>query len=320
MDAIGGYFELSDIGEGVFPHRNGILLNSGRTALEYILRSIPDIKGVWLPYYTCDVVLQPLIKLGVPYHFYHISLCLEIEDDIKLSDGEYIIVNNYFGIKDSYILEQFARYGDRLIVDCAQAFFAESANGMKAFYSCRKYVGVADGGVAYGVENNLLSMLDYDDSANHCSHLYLRKEYGAEAGYKEYQLNEARFNNQQILRMSPQTEDALSHIDYHNVILRRRDNFEYLNSKLCKYNQLSLPPVDQYSCPMVYPFYVRGARELRNKLLVNKVFVASYWPNVLDWSSPSHSEYLLTTFLIPIPIDQRYGIMDMDRILTLICS
>ena len=57
MQAIGGYFELADYEQGDgFPHQDGILLNTGRNALEYILRCIGEVKRVYLPYYTCEVV------------------------------------------------------------------------------------------------------------------------------------------------------------------------------------------------------------------------------------------------------------------------
>lgn len=103
MKAIGGYFELEDKGKGIFPHDNGLLLNTGRNALEHILRSISNIRRIYLPYYTCEVVLEPIKKLSIPYTFYHINENLEIIDSISLKDGEYIIANNYFGIKDTYI-------------------------------------------------------------------------------------------------------------------------------------------------------------------------------------------------------------------------
>jgi hypothetical protein len=71
---IGGYFEWE------FPktrnfnlHENALLVNSGRHALEYILRGIGDIKKLWIPYFTCDVIFQPLVKLGIPYSFYGAS-------------------------------------------------------------------------------------------------------------------------------------------------------------------------------------------------------------------------------------------------------
>ena len=48
MDAIGGYFELADVEEGVFPHQDGILLNTGRNALEYILIKYFTRKNLYL--------------------------------------------------------------------------------------------------------------------------------------------------------------------------------------------------------------------------------------------------------------------------------
>ena len=61
MKVIGGYFELADIEQANnFPHKNGILLNTGRNALEYILSSIKDVKLIYLPYFTCEVVLEPI--------------------------------------------------------------------------------------------------------------------------------------------------------------------------------------------------------------------------------------------------------------------
>ena len=63
MNAIGGYFELELRDYGTVYHDMGAALNSGRNALEYILRSGPRYDNVYLPYYTCDVMLQTLKRL-----------------------------------------------------------------------------------------------------------------------------------------------------------------------------------------------------------------------------------------------------------------
>ena len=58
---IGGYFEWEfPTNTETFPHSDGVLLNSGRHSLEYILKSLGVINRLWIPYYTCDVVLQPI--------------------------------------------------------------------------------------------------------------------------------------------------------------------------------------------------------------------------------------------------------------------
>lgn len=317
--AIGGYFELADREEeGNYPV-DGVRLNTSRNALEYIIRSLPDCKHVYLPLYTCEAVIEPFKRLpDVGFSFYHINNKFEIADEINLHDGEYLIANNYFGLKDVYIAELAKQYSDRLIVDNAQALFAPVLPGIKAAYSARKYVGVADGGFAVGVDG--LDALNYelDNSSEYDSHLLIRKEIGAEAGFKDYQQNECKLDNQPIRRMAYQTQDILRHIDYQNVIAKRRTNFEYLHKVLASHNQLMLPELDTFSCPMIYPFIGRTNVDLRSKLIANKVFVARYWPNVLDWAKPNDLEYNLTTRLIPMPIDQRYGKEEMDRIISLI--
>ena len=315
IKAIGGYFELADrdCAGGRMPVE-GVAINTCRNALEYIILQLPDVKRIFVPYYTCEAVIEPLKRLLVEYEFYHINEQLEIAEEIALGEGVYLIANNYFGIKDAYIAELVKKYGDRLIVDNAQALFAPAFPNIKAAYSTRKYVGVADGGFAVGVP--AISILDYeeDNSSEHDSHLYIRKELGAEAGFKDYQANECKLDNQPIRRMSPQTKEILSHIDYDSVIEKRKQNYMFLSDALNERNKLKLPSIDSFACPMVYPF-LTDDESLRDRLIKNKVFVARYWPNVSEWCSEEVLEYKLATQIIPLPIDQRYDEEDMKRII-----
>jgi len=318
MQAIGGYFELADYEQGKgFPHQGGILLNTGRNALEYILRCIGKVRCIYLPYYTCEVVLEPLKRLHIPYIFYHINAMFELVEDIHLKEGEYIIANNYFGIKDAYIQELADKYGEHLIVDSAQALFFMPIPGVKMFYSTRKFVGVADGGVAYGVDNKYSLLYGEDDSSLHDSHLHIRKERGAEAGFRDFQQNEVKLDNQPIRLMCQNTRDILWHVDYDKVIVRRRANFAYLHEALKDKNFLQLPDLNSSICPMVYPFIAKSGRNLRKELIDNKVFVAKYWPNVQKLAS-YELEYEFATKIVPLPCDQRYGEEEMRKIVDLI--
>ena len=320
MNSIGGYFELADREEGQFPHINGVLLNTGRNALEYILRTIGTVRKVYLPYYTCEVELEPLTKLGIPYQFYRINEALEMVEPVSLGEDEYLIANNYFGLKDDYIKTLAAQYGGSLIVDCAQAFFAQPILGVKMFYSCRKFVGVADGGVAYvqgSVCPEQMLLSGEEPTSNHDSHLLIRKQKGAEAGFKDFQTNECKLDAQPIRSMSHQTLDILEHIDYEKVATKRRENFEMLDKALGETNQLK-SPISNLVSPMVYPYWVPDGATLRAKLIENKVFCARYWPNVLDWCTEADLEYNLARNLVAIPCDQRYGVEDMQRIIDII--
>lgn len=42
-------------------------------------------------------------RIGLRHSFYHINRNLEIDNDPNLIDEDYIVVNDYFGIKDAYI-------------------------------------------------------------------------------------------------------------------------------------------------------------------------------------------------------------------------
>lgn len=317
MKPIGGYFEIEKEGLGIYPHQNGLQLNTGRNALEHILRSISNVERIYIPYYTCEVVLEPIKKLCIPYNFYHINELLEIEDKIILRKNEYIIVNNYFGIKDHYIKKIASIYKENLIIDCAQAFFQPLLQGIKMFYSTRKFVGVPDGGVAYNFQDSKLEDYETDDSSDRLKHLYVRKEYGPEAGFNIYKDNEKKLDNQDICKMSDFTRSLLQKIDYTSIIEKRRKNYEYLHSKLKGKNKLLLPDSSSFACPMVYPYYTDD-NTLKSKLIENKIFVATYWPNVFQWCNIEDIEYKLANKIIAIPIDHRYGNEDMDRIIKII--
>ena len=97
MDAIGGYFEL-ELRKGEHYHKNALRLNTARNCFEYILLA-RKYKKVYIPYYTCEVMLQPLHKYHIGYEFYSIDMNLEPQDLISLNDNEAFLYTNYFGLK-----------------------------------------------------------------------------------------------------------------------------------------------------------------------------------------------------------------------------
>lgn len=320
MKSIGGYFEIETMGIGNNPHNDGILLNSGRNSLEYILRSIDNIKHIYIPYYTCEVVLEPLNKLGIPYTFYHINLDFEIIDLPILKRDEYIVVNNYYGVKDDYILKFSKYYGDRMIVDATQSLFMPIIEDAKMFFSLRKYIGVPDGGVAYGVSRQLLSSYIKDDSSERIEHLYIRKEFGAEAGYTKYKENEKKLDNLDIYMMSDFTSKMINSINYTSIQDKRIENFCHLHQYLHPLNQITIPDINSFACPMIYPLCVESAINIRTELIKNKIFVAKYWPNVEEWAGENALETWMANNILPLPIDQRYGVEDMNRIIKIIIN
>lgn len=311
--SIGGYFEL-ELPQNSEYHSAAIALNTGRNCLEYILR-VRGYRNVYLPYYSCDVLLEPFIKLNVKYSFYRINEHLELDEDIQLNDGEALLYINYFGLKQGYIDFLATKYGKQLIVDNTQAFYAKPFEGIDTFYSCRKFFGVADGAYLY-CDKQLDIELEQDYSWGRMTHLLKRIDISPEAAYKDFSRQDDQLKENPIRTMSSLTRRIMASIDDNLVKTKRRDNYMLLESALSEKNGISLPLAGN-AVPMVY-LYLSTDLELRQCLINNKIYVATYWPNVLDWCNEDDFEYQLTQLSLPLPIDQRYGEDDIKRIIELI--
>lgn len=310
--SIGGYFglELSVVRKEYFP--NMLKLNTGRNCFEYILLA-NKTKRVYLPKYMCRALLEPMKKLNIDYVFYSINKDFELVDDIELKNNELLLYINYFGIKDAYCYELNNKYGNKLILDYSQSFYALPQKSVSTFYSLRKFFGLPDGGLL-NTNNKLVgTKFDKDVSYERVSHLLKRLDLGVESGYEDFKINEISLSDQPIKEMSNLTEALLNSIDYQKVKEKRLENFNYLEKKLRNTNKLKID-LSSISCPMCYPYYSED-RKLRQHLIDNKIFVPLYWKNVFDWCEENEIEYKFAKGIIPLPIDQRYGIEDMCKII-----
>ena len=313
MDAIGGYFEL-ELRKGDHYHKNAIRLNTARNCFEYVLRTRNYAK-VYIPYYTCVVMLEPICKLSIDYEFYHINEKLEPTVLPNLNANEAFLYTNYFGLKQECVKRLALVYGKQLIVDNAQAFYADPLEGIDTFYSARKFFGVSDGAYLY-IDKPLQQVFEQDCSYDRMSHLLKRIDLGAEAGYQDFHNNDDALCNQEIKRMSKLTETVMAGIDYEAARNRRRENFQWLDKVLGGANQIHFD-MDKDCVPMVYP-YLTEEVSLKQRLIDNKIFVATYWPNVLEWCGKVNIEHFVAKNICFLPIDQRYGETEMRKIIELI--
>ena len=311
--SIGGYFGL-ELPQGAEYHGSAIALNTGRNCLEYILR-VRGYRRVYLSLYSCDVLLEPFVKLGIDYTFYHINEHLELAEDIILGDGEALLYVNYYGLKQRHVDALAERYGKRLIVDNTQAFYARPLEDIDTFYSCRKFFGVADGAYLY-CDKPLDIDLERDRSWDRMTHLLKRVDISPEAAYADFTHQDELLKGNPMRTMSTLSRRIMMSIDYPQASDKRRENFTVLDSALKHRNAIALP-MDSDAVPMVYPFLTTDPG-LRQRLIDNKVYVATYWPNVKEWGGHDTLEYTLSCNLLPLPVDQRYGTEDMKRILQLI--
>ena len=300
VKAIGGYFEL-DGGGGASPLPAGVLLNSGRNALRHIVRKL-GVKHIHVPYYTCPVVWDALKAEGCELEFYEIGANLKLRTIFPRND--FVLYTNYFGCCGGIVDELAADYPN-LIVDCAQAYYA-SPKGRASFSSPRKFFGVPDGGVAYGVDSDG-DEYSLEDSRDRMAHLYLRKSGEVEKGYEAFKNAEASLDGAEIMCMSPETRRMLGHIAKVRYADIRMSNFAFLDNVLHSEFPFHRSSDD---VPMVYPYITDNPR-LRSSLIQEKIYVATYWPGVCNCGN-------LQERILPLPIDQRYGEEDMARIVSVI--
>lgn len=314
MSSIGGYFEL-ELRKNSSYHQKSIALNSGRNAFEYVLK-VNGYNRIFIPYYTCEVIVQTLEKNNIEYDFYSIDKNLEPVFDYKvLKENEAFLYTNYFGVKDGFV-EKLAPRCNNLIIDNAQSFYSNSINGVESFYSPRKFFGVPDGGYVYAAKAKL-EIPDKDTSYNRCSHLLIRADEAAEKGYSSFLKNEELIGALPLSKMSTVTMKILGSIDYQNIAERRQQNFNQLNRNLRQINDFKIDKPDT-QIPMVYPLKIKNAEQIKKRLLLNKIYTAGYWKSVLDITAIDSLEQELVTEFVFLPIDQRYGEFEMNKILEVI--
>ena len=311
---IGGFFGLELPEYGNFPQWHAgrsVAVNSGRRALEYILRCLGGVRRVYVPWYTCATILEPMELLRIPCSFYRIDERLEPESLPVLEEGEYFLYANYFGIKEACVDMLAEQYGGRLIVDNALALYSPPRSGTAGLYSPRKFSGLPDGGVAV-MDCPCLELEERDESLPHAAFLLECAACGPEAASGACERSERRLKSVPLRRMSRLTERLINGIDYESARHRRMENFLFLHEWLGHLNRLS-PDVNAMSAPYCYPFRT-GLPELRDALIDAHVLIPLLWPEVLEWAPFDGVERKLALNLLALPIDQRCGREEMERI------
>ncbi len=321
QDMMGGFFGL-ELSEGhACPHPEGehcAWLSSGRAALACLLQGHPaPLRRVHVPRFTCDTVLEPLTRLGLTSCRYACTEQLMPLLPTSFEPGDAVLLTNYFGLTAASVAEaarNLQAQGIPVFVDATTAFFAAPLPGVPTFYSPRKFMGVADGGMARAPYPLTLPATQ-DHSTTRSRVLLKRHESGALAALPASEAAEASLHAEPR-RMSALTRALLGGMDYAAMAAQRTRNYRQLHAALAPLNHLELPD-EPPSAPFCYPL-VSGIPGLRDALIDAGVALPLFWPEVLNASEPDTAESRLTRRLLPLPLDQRYGEKDMAHLLQLI--
>lgn len=309
MKAIGGFFELELPHDSTAYHPDALALTNGRACLRHVLQTVRPIR-VWLPYYTCDAILEPVKALEIPYTFYSLDAHLEPPAHLELDDREVVIAVNYFGLKTATMRALAVRFADRLIVDDTQAFFERGYPTAWSFNSARKFFGVPDG--AYLYAPTPIAVIDERNEAPAWDHLIGRLLGDQEGAYRAFAASEAALTSE-VKAISVGAERLLSAVDYQKAIDRRRANFLAYQAALSGENRLDLSLEDQV--PLCYPLLPRRPLDAR-RLHAQGIYTATFWKDCLARGDQRYTwEHELSTSLVPLPLDHRYETSDIARVI-----
>ena len=312
MNKIGGFFELElPSARTYMPFKNMLALTSGRSCLNLILRET-NPKRVYIPFLSCPALIEPLRHNKIEFSYYELDTGLNPCLSKPLRAREYLIYINYFGIKRSTVDALIANFGDKVIVDNAQAFF-EDNTGSWAFNSARKFFGVPDGAFLFSpreVNTALKANMDIQ-----IDYLVNRLIGNQEVAYKQFLCSERRITSQ-LRGISEVSARILKTVNFKEAADKRRKNFLFLCKRLKKFNSLKFNfPVK--SVPLCYPFLPERAID-KTILHKNGIFVPTYWKQSAIARLPDFETSFIHR-LLPLPVDQRYGIREMMFVADNVC-
>lgn len=316
------------------PHE---LLLSGRTALDFIIKDIKSahrLQKVYMPSYCCSTMIQPFIDNSVKVDFYRVGFengkySYDIDFHTKC---DAVLIMQYFGYCNRTVeeaIESFNKLEKVIIEDATHSWFSKFPYSFESDYvfaSFRKWTGVACGAVAIKQKDRF--NVSVQDETNY-EFINMRQQA---ATLKKGFIEKNEDNKETFLSLFDQAENLLE-TDYHNysipkkhkdIITRideekiktaRQINAVYLVEGLKGCCEVEVITIDSRDTPLFVPIIVHnGMRDkLRQHLIDNHIYCPAHWPVTMYHNISCFDLYNNSLSLV---CDQRYSILDMQRIIS----
>lgn len=106
----------------------------------------------------------------------------------------------------------------------------------------------------------------------------------------------------------------LRNAPYKEIKKIRRNNFEICCKMFDDINRID--PKENYDSrcvPMVYPLVVENPTVV-DRLKEKNIYTGRWWNYLLSETAPHSFEHYLSEYMVPVPIDQRYGKKELKAI------
>jgi dTDP-4-amino-4,6-dideoxygalactose transaminase len=335
-----------------FPH---FLMSNGRASIRLILREILKVgegDEVLLPAYLFQGLQNPFKESGMKIKFYKLNgdLTLDTSDIERKMSGntKVLFIMHYFGFPQpvSQLKELRESYPScSIIEDITQSFLTSRLDsslgrfGDFNFTVYMKYIPTPDGSLLQINRSNgdiewrnwQFKRLEYTTSrytAMILKSLYLKGYPVPKTWFLKLFRYGARMMEEypMFALMSRASIRLLDKMDYEKSITRRRENYQHL---LNNWESSSIVPMHSdlpgSVCPYGFVVLTENRDYLREELTKSKIYCPVHWQPIKRgdgevFSRDINPEEFPTSWdiarkIMMIPIDQRYGIDEMNYIL-----
>ncbi|MDY3032361.1 MAG: hypothetical protein SOR65_00270 [Odoribacter sp.] len=339
-------YTLQDIKSYLHINNNGLFLSLGREGFSIVAHNHPEKKKVLLPLYSCQTVGDPFWQLGWQLETYSIGIDLRIniqnlEKKIEEFNPHVVVFHPYYGASftpdELNIIADIKNKGIIIVVDYTQCIYEENIISFADYVvaSLRKWFDCPDGGYIY---SNFHSLSDFSNLSEYTSFvvtqkdaMFLRGRYfeNGDIILKDISI---RLNK---LAVAGIEQNIFPHVlsDFGlNRLLNsdmekygeiRFSNFRYLYDNVINNNVIKFVYADIddiKSSPLYFPIYCENRDELQKQLAINKIYAPILWSVPEFYRNLDDDAKYIYEHILVIPIDQRYGIEDMQRVSSVINS
>lgn len=305
--------------------------DSGRSALKHLVSLMGEHDRILLPEYICASVINCFPINNMDFYSLNDDFTVNTES-IKgriTSSTRYIYIMHYFGVlQPLFTLRQIREMADAhgciIIEDTTHGFFSRSSSiGDYQICSIRKWLPIPNGGILYAKDDllNAFHQIDYNKSTSNdraygmiMKSLFLEGILDCNEQYRRiFSETETQLEQQNNINLiSDFSRYIITCIDTDSVRLRRRANYELLQSELEKVGLQPAIALDDDECPLVFPIRVSKRDALRQYLMARKIYCAVHWPRDGVMEDQRTFAVDCSDQLLSLPIDQRYGEEEMD--------
>lgn len=332
---IGGMFGLEEpaiasASPPPFLSEQSLFFVNARSAIRFLVeRLCPPI--VWLPSYLCPAILDATEPTRTKISFYAIGADLAQQSDgwlDRLGKGDLVVVIDFFGFPhDEASTRRAQERGAWVLEDACQALLSERVGAAADFvvFSPRKFVGVPDGGILNFRRDHDLKSINLEEPPPEWWlkawwATILRREFDLHGGSRDWFRLFQQVEADPPIGMYAMSELSrllvTTGICYADVAQRRIKNYNLLLNTI---GDLALfPSLPADVVPLGFPIRARNRDSLQEKLFAGQIYPPVHWPIAGVVPPEFEQSHQLSSEILTLPCDQRYGEADMERMASII--